>query len=77
MMSATENLEEIVLALPRSERARLAERLIASLDEDSAVEEAWIEEVERRLEAYRKGCLESVSAESAVREARHKIKGNL
>ncbi|MFB6372820.1 MAG: addiction module protein, partial [Bradymonadaceae bacterium] len=53
MASAPEQLEAAVLALPREQRARLAERLIASLDEDDDIGEAWRDEVRRRLEAYR------------------------
>jgi putative addiction module component (TIGR02574 family) len=43
-----EALQIEVLQLSLSERARLVERLIASLDADPAVKEAWAVEVERR-----------------------------
>jgi putative addiction module component (TIGR02574 family) len=49
MMSAKiEILEAEALQLSPSERARLIERLIISLDIDPALEEAWAAEVERR-----------------------------
>ena len=48
MSSNVEVLEAEVLQLPVAERARLVERLIASLDADPEVEEAWAAEVERR-----------------------------
>ncbi len=48
MSSTVEALEAEVLQLPAAERARLVERLIASLDADPDVEEAWAAEVERR-----------------------------
>lgn len=48
MSSNVEVLEAEVLRLPVAERARLVERLIASLDADPEVEEAWAAEVERR-----------------------------
>ncbi len=48
MTSPVEALEAEVLQLPAAERARLVERLIASLDADPAVEEAWVAEIERR-----------------------------
>lgn len=48
MSSNVEVLEAEVLKLPAAERARLVERLIASLDADPEVEEAWAAEVERR-----------------------------
>jgi hypothetical protein len=44
-----EQLESALLKLPPSQRARLAERLIASLDEESELESAWYDEAERRL----------------------------
>jgi len=48
-MSLTiESLEAEALQLSAAERARLVERLIASLDADPEVEEAWAAEVERR-----------------------------
>ena len=48
-MSATiEDLEAQALQLEPEERARLVRKLIASLDADPAVEEAWAAEVERR-----------------------------
>lgn len=45
-----EAVEAAALQLPPAERARLVERLIASLDTDPAVEQAWAwaAEVERR-----------------------------
>ena len=48
MSSNVEVLEAEVLKLPAAERARLVERLIASLDADPEIEEAWAAEVERR-----------------------------
>lgn len=43
-----ESLEAEALQLSAADRARLVERLIASLDTDPEVEEAWAAEVERR-----------------------------
>ena len=48
MSSNVEVLEAEVLKLPAAERARLVDRLIASLDADPEIEEAWAAEVERR-----------------------------
>lgn len=49
MASPVEVLEAEALQLPPSERALLVEKLIASLDVDPEVEEAWAAEIERRL----------------------------
>lgn len=73
MRSEAEELEAAALSLPRSERARLAERLIASLDEDAEVEEAWAAEVRRRLDAYRRGEIQAAPAEDVLAEARRRI----
>lgn len=48
MTFPVEVLEAEALNLPVSERARLAAKLIQSLEEDSSVEAAWAKEVERR-----------------------------
>ncbi|MCR4297893.1 MAG: addiction module protein [Gallionella sp.] len=48
MSSTIESIEAEALQLSTAERARLVERLIASLDVDPEVEEAWAAEVERR-----------------------------
>lgn len=47
-METVETLEAAALHLPAGERARLVERLIATLDADPEVEEAWAAEIERR-----------------------------
>jgi putative addiction module component (TIGR02574 family) len=43
-----ETLEAAALQLTLADRAKLVERLIATLDADPEVEEAWAAEVERR-----------------------------
>jgi len=73
MASPAEDLESAALALPAAERARLAGRLLASLAEDGQVEEAWAEEIRRRLEAYRNGQIDSVAARQVIAEARAKL----
>jgi putative addiction module component (TIGR02574 family) len=52
-----EALEAEALHLPPGERARLIERLIASLDVDPEVEEAWAAEVERRQAEIESGAV--------------------
>ena len=64
-----------VLSLTReldlADRAKLAEQLLASLDEPSEVEveKFWIEEAKRRLAAYRAGQDEAIPAEEVFRPA--------
>ena len=71
-MSPADELESVVMALPRADRARLAERLLASLDEEPEVDQAWREEVRRRLEAFRAGEMQTISREEVMREARQR-----
>ena len=69
-----EILEAQALKLTNSERARLAERLLASLDEDSEIEEAWAAEVERRLADVESGRVQMIPADEAIARARKSLK---
>jgi len=62
-----EELESALLKLPASERARLAERLLASLDEESELERAWYDEAERRLAEIQGGAVREVPADEVYR----------
>ncbi len=55
MSSSVQALEAEALQLPEADRARLIERLIASLDADPEIENAWAAEVERRLAEIENG----------------------
>lgn len=66
MSSTVEALEAEALQLSAAERARLVERLIASLDIDPEVEEAWAAEVERRNEEIESGAVALVSGPEAL-----------
>jgi putative addiction module component (TIGR02574 family) len=72
MASSSSQLEAKVLKLPREERARLAERLISSLDEevDADAEAAWIREGERRLDELNSGKVKGRAAAGVFRRAR-------
>ncbi len=61
------------LKLPSNERAEVAEQLIASLDEapDADVEEAWQEEVQRRLGQIERGEVNTIPWEEVQRRLRH------
>jgi putative addiction module component (TIGR02574 family) len=65
-------LEE-ALKLTANERAEVAEQLIASLDEvaDADVEQAWQEEVQRRLEQIERGEVKTIPWEEVQRRLRH------
>ena len=52
-----ESLEAAALQLTTADRARLIDRLIATLDADPEVEEAWAAEVERRQAEIESGAV--------------------
>jgi putative addiction module component (TIGR02574 family) len=68
------DLDEILrtaLSLDVRDRARLAERLLASLDTltEEEAERLWADEAERRLAEYRAGRLRTVPADEVARKA--------
>ena len=62
-----EQLERELLKLPADERARLAQRLLSSLEEESTVEQAWYREAERRLGELEAGTVREVSADEVFK----------
>jgi putative addiction module component (TIGR02574 family) len=62
----TDQIEQELLRLPAPDRARLAERLIASLDEDSEVEAAWVAEVRRRDAELQSQAVRAIPMEDAL-----------
>ena len=69
------NLEEILksaMSLDVRDRAALAERLLASLEEltEEEAERLWAEESQRRLEQYRAGHGKAVPAEEVHNKAK-------
>ena len=59
------------LKLEVHDRAALAKRLLASLEElsEEEAERLWAEEAQRRLEEYRAGRARAVPAEEVVKKA--------
>ncbi len=70
-----EDLEAAVLQLEPRSRARLAERLLESLDNLTPEENAqiWAEEAARRDEALTAGTLTSRPADQVFRDARARL----
>jgi putative addiction module component (TIGR02574 family) len=71
--SSLEDIEAAALQLPPSDRAHLAERLLVSLDEDDEILAAWVEEAERRADAYERGEMEAIDFDEAIAQARARI----
>lgn len=70
------NIQEIesqALRLPPSQRALLAQHLIASLDEADEVERAWGDEAARRSDALDSGVVKAVAASDVFADARRVV----
>ncbi|HZO30922.1 MAG TPA: addiction module protein [Chloroflexota bacterium] len=67
-----EQLLTLALELPPEQRAELAGRLIESLDPlpEEDVEEAWSEEIRRRLESLHSGTATTISFAESRRRVR-------
>jgi putative addiction module component (TIGR02574 family) len=69
-----EDLESEALKLTSGERAAFAQLLLASLDEDSEIEEAWATEVERRIVEIESGAVQVVPISVALAQVRAALK---
>ena len=74
MQTQLEILETEALRLTPSERAALAQRLLASLDEDAEIEEAWAAEVERRIADVESGAVQVIPIAEALARVRAALK---
>ncbi len=74
MSSQLETVQAQALQLTPEERAQLADRLLASLFEDGEVEDAWVAEVERRIEEIESGRSKLIPAADAIARARAALK---
>ena len=70
------SIEDQASRLPHRERARLALRLLESLEpgQDEDVAELWLDEAERRLEGFDTGTTKAREAEEAISEIEHQLK---
>ena len=64
----SKSLENAVLKLPMAERARIASRLLSSLDQDdpAEIDRLWGIEAQRRYRAYRRGKMKAYPAHEAI-----------
>ena len=67
-------LEATALQLTSADRARLVDRLIATLDADPEVEEAWAAEVERRQTEVENGTVTLLSGPESLAELKAEFK---
>ena len=76
MAKLARELEAQALKLPHRERARLAQRLISSLEheEDADVESLWLAEAERRLAELKSGKVAAIPAQKVIKKARSALR---
>jgi putative addiction module component (TIGR02574 family) len=76
MPSEPTTIQHEAARLPHRERAKLALRLIESLDpgKDEDVDEIWLAEAERRLKAYDEGATDARNIDDALSEIRQQLK---
>jgi putative addiction module component (TIGR02574 family) len=68
---------EKALTLPTHERGLLIDRLIESLNDGPAeegVEEAWTEEIKRRLDDVRSGKVKTIPGKQLLRQLAKKVR---
>jgi len=70
MVSPRDDVMKRAMKLDADDRSIIAHALLDSIREpvDPEIERAWIEEAQRRYEAYKRGEIESVDGEQALRE---------
>jgi len=71
--SPLEDIEAAALQLTPTDRAHLAERLLASLDDNDEILAAWVEEAERRADAFDRGEIDGIDVDEAITQARARI----
>lgn len=76
MKSEDSSIEDQIARLSNEERARLALKLLDSLEpgEDEDVDALWLDEAERRLKRYDEGISEARDAEEVISEIERQIK---
>jgi putative addiction module component (TIGR02574 family) len=74
MGTQLELLEAQALQLTAGERAAFAQLLLASLDEDAEIEEAWAAETERRMSDIENGTAQAIPIAEALAQVRAALK---
>ena len=74
METPLEILESEALKLTLGERAALAQRLLASLDKDAEIEDAWAAEIERRIAEVESGAVQVIPIAEALARVRAALK---
>lgn len=74
MTALAEKIYDEVLDLPTDQRLGLIDKLLESINPSIAsIQDAWVEEAEKRLENYRQGKIQSISGEEVFRRLRDRL----
>jgi putative addiction module component (TIGR02574 family) len=75
MTALAEKIYDEALDLPANERLGLIDKLLESINPSvKVIQEAWIEEAEKRLQKYRSGKVEAIPGEEVFKEAVGKVR---
>ena len=76
MIRSSAKVVNDALSLPPRSRAKLAEKLLESLDDhrQQEIDRSWAEEVEDRIDAYEKGSLKAIPGDEVFRRLRPRKK---
>jgi putative addiction module component (TIGR02574 family) len=74
MGNQLELLEAEALKLTVGERAAFAQLLLASLDEDAEIEDAWAAETERRIGEIESGAVQTIPIADVLAQVRAALK---
>jgi hypothetical protein len=76
MATTWEQLAEQAMTLSSESRARLADRLVESLDVDElgSIDQLWASEAKRRRDEVRAGRVQTVKGEDALRKVRDSLR---
>jgi hypothetical protein len=75
MSTHFDDIEKQARLLPLKQKAALARLLIEELDAsvDADVEQLWVDEAQRRYDAYLKGELEALPGDDVMARARNRV----
>lgn len=68
-----EEIEALALQLPAADRSHLTERLLDSLSKDDEIMVAWVEEAERRSDAFDRGEMGAIDFDESLARLRAKL----
>ena len=76
MNTTWEQLAEQAMSLSSDSRARLADRLVESLDTEELgpIDHLWVAEAIRRRDEVRSGAVETIEGEDALRKVRDSLR---